>query len=638
MAERHRRLAPSGDRTHGTPQPRLRRLAADPRRLRRARADHQALVLLAYAVADGDDEVLGKDVAYRPDLEHRGFRALASALVRTRPSVLLARSTLHPAAARAWRAAMPGVPLLFLGAGQARDHELASLGILCRELPEEWMANTALAALTFAERSWTEAVTCEAQPARAAPRRGGTVALVGGGIVNLITALTLTRAGYEVTLYDAAPDPRSDGDWSAYGCTRGGDNARMFTLTEADNYNDKRYPASGEINTLLERPVSDGGWRISDGASLSPADQRWAAEYKSVPPWLARVYTADIFSFNREARGLWDALMRDEPGLFDGVGFCEGILRLYTDEKHFWAQVARQDRVGATRRVLTADEVAERHPALGDACGSSMIIGGIEVVGFTVNVHDFLGRLVDLLERAGADLRWSQPVVEVLWDDGVAAGLVTSDEIVSADSYVVSPGAYGDELLRGTVAHERIQGVLGVWLTVPNLEPRLEHSLKIARTGHSAEDSNVTVGHDRSGNPALIIGSGYGWTGLQPSNIDPVELEGLYKAVEDTAQRFFPRAHRAARESGELDASRRLCVRPWTSSSLGVFATAPARDGGLLIVTGGHNTGGFTQSPSVAAAVLAALRDESHPMHTLYHPERLSRLVAPGAAHGVLVV
>ena len=63
-----------------------------------------------------------------------------------------------------------------------------------------------------------------------------TVVLVGAGIVNLVTALYLVRHGYEVTVYDRAPDPRADAPWSAYGCTRGGGDGRMFTLTEADSY------------------------------------------------------------------------------------------------------------------------------------------------------------------------------------------------------------------------------------------------------------------------------------------------------------------------------------------------------------------------------------------------------------------
>ncbi|MGH3830300.1 MAG: hypothetical protein ACRDRS_07570 [Pseudonocardiaceae bacterium] len=109
------------------------------------------------------------------------------------------------------------------------------------------------------------------------------------------------------------------------------------------------------------------------------------------------------------------------------------------------------------------------------------------------------------------------------------------------------------ELLRGAASHGLIHGVLGIWLTTPNLEPRLEHSFKISRRGHRAEGVNVTVANDREGNPVLIFGSGCGW-----------------------------------------------------------------KDSGVLIVTGGHNTGGFAQAPMIAEVVLAALRGEWHPMYNLF--------------------
>ncbi|WP_217189303.1 hypothetical protein [Streptomyces buecherae] len=69
-------------------------------------------------------------------------------------------------------------------------------------------------------------------------------------------------------------------------------------------------------------------------------------------------------------------------------------------------------------------------------------------------------------------------------------------------------------------------------------------------------------------------------------------------------------------------------MRPWTATSLGLYhvearqpRTAP-QQGGLFIVTGGHNTGGFAQSPAIGRAVLASVCGASHPMHTLYHPDR----------------
>ncbi len=239
-------------------------------------------------------------------------------------------------------------------------------------------------------------------------------------------------------------------------------------------------------------------------------------------------------------------------------------------------------------------------------------------------VHDFVTRILALLEAAGTGMHWSRRVERICWDAaGAATGLLTQDELVRADHYVLSPGAHGGGLLRGLRSAGLIHGVLGVWLTLPNVDPQLEHSLKIARTGHPAEDANVTIGRDGEGRSRMIIGSGYGWTGSDPNNIDASELDCLFEAVDDTAKHFFPRAYELALKRGALDRSRRLCVRPWTASSLGVLEIVEVSGGGALIVTGGHNTGGFAQAPAVAAAVLAGIKGESHPMHLLYHPQRL---------------
>jgi glycine/D-amino acid oxidase-like deaminating enzyme len=149
--------------------------------------------------------------------------------------------------------------------------------------------------------------------------------------------------------------------------------------------------------------------------------------------------------------------------------------------------------------------------------------------------------------------------------------------------------------------------------------------VKIAREGHRAEETNVTLATDQFGAPILVCGSGYGWTGLNPHNIDSAELDVLFEALEDTLRQFFPKAHTAARVAGTLDTGKQLCVRPWTASCLGVFERVETAGGGMLIVTGGHNTGGFAQSPVVAEAVLAAFEGREHPMHTRYDPRRLER-------------
>lgn len=238
--------------------------------------------------------------------------------------------------------------------------------------------------------------------------------------------------------------------------------------------------------------------------------------------------------------------------------------------------------------------------------------------GFTLEVHGLLARLLDLLDRLGVELSWRTKATGINWSSSSVSGIALEDgSVLEARHYVISPGAYGESILRGTSAAGVITGVLGVWLRLPNLEPALDVSLKIARRGQLAQDANITVVRASDDKTCLLVGAGYGWTGFVRGAVDQRQLDSLYSAAEDTARRFFPEACELA-----LSTDRQYCIRPWTPSGLGVFATHPAVNGGKLVIAGGHNTGGFAQAPAVADAVLAWLRGEHHPMHELYRPSR----------------
>jgi glycine/D-amino acid oxidase-like deaminating enzyme len=452
-----------------------------------------------------------------------------------------------------------------------------------------------------------------------------TVALIGSGIINLMTAHSLVRAGFEVQVFERSPDFRADDNWTAFGCSRGGDNARMLTLTEADYYYAETTTTAGSRNRVFRKPASDGGWRIVGAAPPDGVENAWLERYERTPGWLARSYNRDIFYFNAEARHLWEELRSAEPSFFQDTGLVDGILRLYTDPRHLEMQIERQKAVGSYRRTLDRGEIAEDYPALRVPASLGRLAGGIEVIGFTLNIHSFMAKIIDKLEGEGVVFHWDTPVEAPMRDrDGRISGVVSrGGREVTADSFVVSLGAYGRDFLAGTRVRDVIHGVLGVWLNLPNVEPVLDNSLKISRKGHIAEDSNVTVSYGPEGGRWLIIGSGYGWTGADPSNVDGSELARLHEAVKENANYFFPEAYEYARGTELLSGPPKFCVRPWTASCLGVFDMEPTATGGAFVVTGGHNTGGFTQAPVVAEAVVAALRGIVHPMHRLYRRSRL---------------
>ena len=147
--------------------------------------------------------------------------------------------------------------------------------------------------------------------------------------------------------------------------------------------------------------------------------------------------------------------------------------------------------------------------------------------------------------------------------------------------------------------------------------------MKIHKTGHVGEDTNVTL-IEQNGEDVLVLGSGYGYTGNSSQNhIVTDELEGIFESLKHTAQTYFPESYEAALPY--IDDTRKYCVRSWTPTGLGVFEAIPTDNNGQLIITGGNNTGGFTQAPYIADAVLCTMEEKEHPMHRLFDPERMKK-------------
>jgi D-amino-acid dehydrogenase len=462
-------------------------------------------------------------------------------------------------------------------------------------------------------------------------RSSETVLLAGAGIVNLITAWELSQAGYKLEVIDAGPDPRRRPDWRLLGATHGGGNARMFTLTEADNYNEKGSCIYSDMDTVLRRRITKGGWLIINPSDYSDSEKLWLDRFHSIAPWMAEVFARNIYAFNRESLDLWRKMRAELPWLFENVGYVGGVLRIYSETEAFQAAAALHDRLGSLRKILSSEETASRHPAFADACKSGEIVGGLEVVGFTLNIHDFSTRLIDALESRGVHFSWGVAARRiVIGPDDLVQGIKTDAGVARADHYVVSPGAYCKDWLAGTRTDGKVQGIFGLWLTLPNVDPPLRFSVKLHREGHVGEDSNITLASDDQNRPILLLGSGYGFCGTGPINLECPDVECLFKSLEETARRFLPANFACAIADGTINTSRKACVRPFTATGLGIFEVLGTDDGGRMVITTGHNTGGFTQSPSVAKAVLATLDGQFHPMQELYNPER--GFVSPYAA------
>ncbi|MFJ3303894.1 NAD(P)/FAD-dependent oxidoreductase [Streptomyces sp. NPDC086549] len=556
-----------------------------------------------------------------PSLDSASTEELLSALLAHRAHALITSRRPGDSLLRRWSEGIHGTKVVSYVSG-APDASVQP-DILEFTQDDGGLASIA-AALRHCERRFTleRAAAARAASAVADSRE---VVLIGAGIVNLMTALYLCEDGYRVTVVDRSPAP-GNGHWSRYGCTHAGDDARMFTFTEMDSYNNRDF--FGSAPDYFRSAVEDNGWLAIGDRTLSDEERSWIDEFERVPSWLAGAYNEDIFAFTAEAFDEWTDLRGKLPELFEDVVFAEGILRLYSDPGHYEDALARHHALGVVSRELTPTELANEFPALARPLDAGTLVGGFLVPGFTVGVHKFSRRITSFLEARGVVFHWDTPVLGVRRDSsGTVTGFDCAVPIPKDAHVVASPGVDGGALLEGSPCEGRIHGVLGGWMRVSNATAGLTHSLKVGRRGHVTEDANVTVAVDGDGRQTLIVGSGYGYTGAT-SDPDGDQLSAIRLGIVDTVEQLFP--GRAALQASSRPVDNydfKYCVRPWTATSLGLYHAETTAHDRLFVINGGHNTGGFAQSPAIARAVLASLGGRSHAMHALYHPERLTAFV-----------
>ncbi|MCR8645164.1 FAD-dependent oxidoreductase [Paenibacillus sp. N1-5-1-14] len=465
---------------------------------------------------------------------------------------------------------------------------------------------------------------------RIATPKDAHIAIVGAGIVNLISALYLADQGYKLNVYAADPPPYNEDRWMDYGCTLSGSDARIFSFNESRHHHYYGNPLLEAPDDQYRKSVSENGWLSTPNDHLTASDWKWIEQFETYPQWVFQKIQNEIFDFNKESYVLWKSLIKQYPQLITESGYVDRLFRIYSTTDQYEAGVRSERALGAFIRELDHDEMKELFPSLQEAFAANTIHGVIEVEGFGIHIHKLASALLKLLQEKGAVFHWNWNFDRIEFNEsGQVKSIYSGEEAITADCYVVSPGVPRNGFLQGTNSQGQLGAMIGCWVTLPNdSQAELSFPIKVARAGYASQEAaagaNIIPGVDRHGNSVIHISSGHGFLGLDSSNIHEAYLQDLSRAVHETARSLFPALYRKAEESGVFQSPIRYCIRPWTPSCLGVFETIPTSSDGLFVVTGGHNTGGFTHAMAVAHAVVKALDGHSHPMHRLYHPERLS--------------
>lgn len=569
------------------------------------------------------ERVVDDHVVYRPDLVRRPPALAAAIVAQLAPDALVVHERDRDRLA-GLAAELAGRPLIVYGGRTAAPLNALSPSLAIHAIQEDADEDAECEAVVLAER-----LTLRGDRLRR--RVPGDVVLVGAGVVNLVTALELVDQGFAVSLHDRMPDPLEAGSQagprSELGATFGGEDARIFSFNEARHHLSRspEHAASGPLP--FRHTIAGDGWLSCPAAQLDRDAQAWIAALERVPPWLAREYNADIIGFNIRSHTGWHRIFAQHPELLRGTGFVGRLVRLYQTQAGFARGRASEAEIGALQAELSLDELARLEPALSRAIAAGGVAGALRVQGFSLQVKTLSRNLVRHLAERGVALHWSSDLEAIERDAaGRIAGATIGGRTVRATSYVLSPGALGASLRTRVAALQPVGAMAGMWIVLPNDEPRLTTPLKIGRRAFAstaaAEGANVIPGRDDCGRPVLFCSAGHGFVGIHPGEVARADLAELARCIEDTVAELFPDKRAALGPAAGGRDALRYCVRPWTPSGLGIFSAEETAGGGGFVVTGGHNTGGFSQAPEIAAAVARALEGADHDMHRLYSAAR----------------
>jgi len=278
------------------------------------------------------------------------------------------------------------------------------------------------------------------------------VVILGSGVIGVTTAFYLARAGHEVTVLDR----------------------------QASSALETSFANAGQISPGHSAPWAAPGiplkalkWMLQEHAPLSIKPDgslfqlRWmwqmlmncsAARYAVNKKRMLRLaeYSRDCF---KELRASTHVQYEDRQ---------QGTLQVFRTEAQF--RSAEKDilvlkQTGVPFELLGHSELARAEPAL--AAVQHKLAGGLHLPNDeTGDCQLFTAALTEMAKKLGVQFLYGVSIESLVMSENKIAGVKLTNEVITADAYVMALGSYSTNMLRGIVDIP-VYPVKGYSITVP---------------------------------------------------------------------------------------------------------------------------------------------------------------------------
>ncbi|MEN3373889.1 D-amino acid dehydrogenase [Dechloromonas sp. ZS-1] len=397
------------------------------------------------------------------------------------------------------------------------------------------------------------------------------ILVLGAGVVGTTTAWYLKQAGHTVTVIDRQPIAGNETSFA---------NGGQISVSHAEPWANPHVFA--HLMRWLGREDAPLLWRWR--ADLA----QWLWGLRFLPeclPGRTRRNVEAIVNLALYSRGCLQAL-RAETGLhYDHLE--RGILHLYTDPAEYAQAAAAASLMrsfGLDREPVDVDRCLEIEPTLRDA--RAYLVGGDYTPSDeSGDAHRFTRALAERAQAAGVDFRFGLTVDRIAPAGRRIAGVVVrgaeSEELLTADAYVVALGAYSPVLLNPLGVRVPVYPAKGYSATLTLAEGTLAPQVSLTDDGRK-------IVFSRLGNRLRVAGTAeFNGYNLE---LNPVRCEALMARTRE----LFPHLEYVGEPAFWCG------LRPATPSN--VPCIGASRYDNLWLNTG-HGTLGWTMACGSGAAL-----------------------------------
>jgi D-amino-acid dehydrogenase len=415
----------------------------------------------------------------------------------------------------------------------------------------------------------------------------GHVAIVGGGVIGLCTALYCARRGWRVTVLER------------HGAERDGCSYQNSGIIVPSHFVPLAAPGMVALGLKwMWNPASP--FYIKPRASLSLAD--WALKFwrasNSAHVRRAAPVLRDLTLASREC---YEDLARE-----DDFGFVKSGLLVLCKTPHALEEEARTaayaNQLGIPAEVLDSGRTAALEP------GIRMDVAG--AVHYTLDCILAPDRLMASLQRrleaAGVRFLWNTTATAFAREGGRIHSLKTTGQEIEADQFVLSSGSWSPGLAAGLGLKLPMQAGKGYSVTLPREQVPKGSAPRMGAILAEARMAVTPIGG------AIRFGGTMELAGLN-EDINPIRVRGIIDAVP----RYYPDIRPADFEG----------VRPWrglrpcTPDGLPYLGRAARYSN--LVIAAGHAMMGVSLGPITGRLVAGVLEGDAPEFDlSLLSPER----------------